>query len=171
VKQVGTLGCINGLLVIPISILVGWVSNIYQDRVILSVLVWFAIAGVFLLIDMSDLMSTDTDMYNEGHPLAVGPTRYVSGYFLTFASIQALEGVVGSALSKVIPTALASGTWNSGLLATLIGTAGRTCGDFFISLVGFINIRQLMNLLFIPSFFVLIGCFLIIRRYYDVLAV
>lgn len=122
VAQVGTLGCINGLLVVPLSVLVGWLSMSLQDRVLMTWLVSIGAFGMFLLIDISDLIATPTDSYNKGNPLAVNPARYVAGYFLTFCSIQSFEGVIGSALSKVIPTALASGTLNSGLLATLVDT-------------------------------------------------
>jgi hypothetical protein len=122
VTEVGTLGCINGLLVIPLSILVGWLSLFYQDRVLMTALVSIGCFGMFLLIDISDLIGTPTVYYNVDSWLAVAPQRYVTGYFLAFCSIQSFEGVIGSALSKVIPTALASGTFNSGLLATMVDT-------------------------------------------------
>ena len=171
INQVGILGCINGLLVIPLSIGVGYLSMYYQDRVLMTWLVAVGAIGMFLLIDVTDLRATPTATYNEGLPLAVDPTRYVSGYFLTYISIQSFEGVIGSALSKVIPTALASGTFNSGLLATLVDTLGRACGDLFISLMGWVSLRQLLNLLFIPAFCILMGCLITIRWYYDLLAV
>lgn len=171
VQQVGTLGCINGLLVVPLSILVGRLSMSYQDRIIMSWLVSIGCFGMFLLIDLSDLVETNNSRWNQGHVLAVGPHRYVIGYFLTYISIQSFEGVLGSALSKVIPTALASGTLNSGLLATLVDSFGRACGDIFISMVGFISLRQLMNLLFIPGFSILLLCLILIRKHYDILAV
>jgi hypothetical protein len=171
IKQVGTLGCINGLLVVPLSITVGYLSSFYQDRILMTWLVGVGCFGMFLLIDVSDLIDSSSEMYNEGQPLAVGPQRYVSGYFLTYISIQSFEGVIGSALSKVIPTALASGTFNSGLLATLVDTLGRACGDLFISLMGFVEMRQLMNLLFIPAFCILVSCLISIRKHYDLLAV
>eukprot|EP00977_Amphora_coffeiformis_P001520 scaffold296_cov102-Amphora_coffeaeformis.AAC.8 len=141
VQQVGTLGLTNGLLVIPFSILIGRVSLYLQDRQLMRYLVSLGICGLFLLVDLSDLVYNQNGTYNEGHALAVGPRRYISGYFLSYLSIQAFEGVIGSTLSKVIPTALASGTFNSGLLATLVDTFGRACGDNFISMVGFISIR------------------------------
>jgi hypothetical protein len=171
VQEVGTLGCINGFFVIPLSILVGRLSTSYQDRVLMVCLLSIGLFGVLLLIDISDLINDDSTHYNEGQWFAVGPPRYVIGYFLTYISIQSFEGVIGSALSKIIPTALASGTFNSGLLATLVDTFGRSCGDLFISLVGFIDLRQLMNLLFIPGATILITCLLVVRRYYDLLAV
>ena len=172
VKQVGMLGFVNGCLVIPFSIIVGRLSMRFQDQKLMQALVGIGCCGFFLLIDLSDLVDPHSrGDYNEGHILAVGPYRYVTGYFLCYMSIQAFEGVIGSALSKVIPTALASGTLNSGLLATLTDTLGRSCGDLFISLVGFISLRQLMNLLFIPGFCIMLGCFVVIRQYRDLLAV
>jgi hypothetical protein len=134
-------------------------------------LVSIGCCGMFLLVDLTDLVATPTHTYNKGHILAVSPRRYVLGYFLVYSSIQCFEGIIGSALSKVIPTALASGTLNSGLLATLVDTFGRACGDLFISMVGFINLRQLMNLLFIPGFFIMLTCLVVIRKFYDILAV
>jgi hypothetical protein len=171
VREVGTLGCINGFTVIPFSILIGRLSMSYQDRDLMIWLLGVGLFGLFLLIDVSDLIDSDSKHYNEGDWLAVNPVRYVMGYFLAYISIQSFEGVIGSALSKVITTALASGTFNSGLLATLTDTFGRSCGDLFISLVGFINLRQLMNLLFIPGACILITCLIVVRRYYDLLAV
>jgi len=171
VQQVGTLGFINGTMTVPLSIFVGYLSNFYQDRVLMMWLVTIGSFGLFLLIDFSDLMGTPTGTYNQGHPLAVEPSRYVTGYFLAFCSIQAFEGVIGSILSKVIPTALASGTLNSGLLATLVDTLGRGCGDIFIFFVGSLNLRQLMNLLFIPACSIMVICLITIRRFHDVLSV
>jgi hypothetical protein len=171
IKHVGVLGCINGLLVVPLSITVGYLSMYYQDRLLMTWLVAVGCLGMFLLIDVTDLVATPTSTYNEDTRLSVDPTRYVSGYFLSYISIQSFEGVVGSALSKVIPTALASGTFNSGLLATLVDTLGRASGDLFISFMGWVNMRQLMNLLFIPAFGILVSCLIAIRRFYDLLAV
>lgn len=171
VHQVGSMGLTNGLLVIPFSIMVGRMSMSYQDHVLMKWLISIGCFGMFLLIDLTDLVATPTRYYNEGHALAVSPPRYIIGYFLSYLSIQAFEGVIGSTLSKVIPTALASGTFNSGLLATLVDTFGRTCGDLFISAAGFVSLRQLMNLLFIPGFAILLTCLIVIERCRDMLSV
>lgn len=171
IHEVGLLGCVNGLFVIPLSMMVGKLSMSYQDRFLMLCLLSVGIGGLSLLIDVTDLLYASETRYNEGRWLAVGPARYVLGYFFTYVSIQSFEGVIGSALSKVIPTSLATGTFNSGLLATLVDTFGRSCGDLFISLMGIINIRQLMNLLFIPGVCILLTCFIVVRRYYDLLAV
>lgn len=171
VQQVGLLGLTNGLLVIPFSILIGRLSMTHQDHVLMKWLVSMGCFGMFLLIDLSDLVGTPTRRYNEGHVLAVSPKRYIIGYFLSYISIQAFEGVIGSTLSKVIPTSLASGTFNSGLLATLVDTFGRACGDLFISAAGFVSLRQLMNLLFIPGFAIMLSCLIVIERCRDLLSV
>ena len=171
VHQVGTLGFTNGCLVIPFSIFIGKLSLSIQDRQLMRYLVTIGIFGMFLLVDLSDLVYSHNGSYNAGHVLAVGQRRYISGYFVSYLSIQAFEGVIGSTLSKVIPTSLASGTFNSGLLATLVDTFGRACGDNFISMVGFISIRQLMNLLFIPGFLIMLTCLVVIERYRDMLSV
>lgn len=174
VHQVGTLGFLNGCLVIPFSIFIGRLSLSYQDRQLMRYLVTAGIVGMFLLVDLSDLVYARKGVgvgYNRGHVFAVGPQRYISGYFISYLSIQTFEGVIGSTLSKVIPTALASGTFNSGLLATLVDTFGRACGDNFISMVGFVSIRQLMNLLFIPGFLIMLTCLYSIERYRDLLSV
>jgi Major Facilitator Superfamily len=171
VTQVGKLGLANGLLVIPFSILIGRLSMTYQDHVLMKWLISLGCCGMFLLIDLSDLVGTPRHRYNEGHILAVSPRRYIVGYFVSYLSIQAFEGVIGSTLSKVIPTALASGTFNSGLLATLVDTFGRTCGDLFISVAGFFSLRQLMNLLFMTGFTIMLTCLIVIERCRDLLSV
>ena len=122
IQQVGSLGTIVGCLTIPISIFIGWVSQYREDRVLMLYLMSFATLGMALLVDVTDFFDTDTVYYNKGSPFSVGPQRYVAGYLLVFCSVQAFDGVVGSVLSKVIPTALATGTLNSGLLATVVGT-------------------------------------------------
>ncbi len=173
IHQVGLLGCANGFSVIPLSITVGKLSLHYQDRYLMVWLLAVGMAGLCLLVDVTDLVDTSEapQTYNKYKTWSVGPIRYVMGYFVTYLSIQSFEGIIGSALSKLIPTALAQGTFNSGLLATLVDTFGRSCGDLFISLMGFWNIRQLMNLLFVPGVLILATCWIVVRKYYDLLAV
>jgi hypothetical protein len=119
---------------------------------------------------VTELLSQDEDYYGNSF-FAVGPTQYIIGYFTIYMSIQSFEGIVGSTLSKVVPTALASGTLNSGLLATLVDTFARTCADLFICLCGLMNLRELINLLFIPGAIILATCLVMVRKYYDLLAV
>jgi len=168
-KQVGALGTVVGCLTIPISIFVGWISQYREDGVLMVWLITCATLGMALLVDFTDFVSTDTDTYNEGDIFAVGPGRYYAGYLLVFCSVQAFDGVVGSVLSKVIPTALAAGTLNSGLLATIVGTLGRALGDAFITAVGYIDLRQVNNLLFVPSFVILVADLVLVFMMKDTL--
>lgn len=43
---------------------------------------------------------------------------------MAYVSIQSFERTFNAGLSKLIPTALATGTFNAGLLATLVDTFG-----------------------------------------------
>ncbi|KAL7453475.1 hypothetical protein ACHAWC_005148 [Mediolabrus comicus] len=148
--QVGALGSVVGCLTIPISIFIGWISQYREDHVLMLWMISIATFGMALLVDPTDFVSTDNDTYNEGNIFAVGPHRYYMGYLIVFCTVQAFDGVVGSVLSKVIPTALASGTLNSGLLSTFVGTLGRGFGDISVTVVGFVDLRQIQNLLFVP---------------------
>lgn len=171
VREVGILGCVNGLFVIPLSIAVGRFSMSSPDRILMMWMLCIGLSGTLQLIDLTDLFNQADNHYNSENFFAVGPKQYILGYFLVYTSIQSFEGIVGSTLSKVVPTTLASGTLNSGLLATLVDTFGRTCGDLFISICAFIDLRELMNLLFIPGAIILATCLVVVRKYYDVLAV
>ena len=98
-NQVGTLGLVNGLLVIPFSIIVGRLSLSYQDHTLMKWLVATGAFGTFLLFDFSDLfVSPLTSTYNAGHILAVSPPRYVAGYFITYLSVQTYVYCVISSL-------------------------------------------------------------------------
>lgn len=153
VKSVGTLHFVNGAIVIPLSILSGWISQYYEDRYLIFWLISISSTGIFLLIDFSDIDSLESETYNAGSFFAVGEVRYIIGYMIAFSAIEACESFVASVMSKVVPSELASGTFNSGLLTTLVGTGGRATGDLFITAMGFISLRNLSNLLFFPSFF------------------
>lgn len=171
IKNVGTLHFVNGMIVIPISILSGWLSQFYQDRYLALCLMCITLSGMLCLIDMTDFVSRETDTYNEGHALAVGPIRYIAGSLVAFSGIEACESFVASLMSKLVPSALAVGTFNSGLLTTLVGTSGRASGDLLITILGSWSIRNLLNLLIIPSTGLVITSILLVLRNYDDLAV
>ena len=87
--------------------------------------IWFlaiTLFGMAFMFDPTDLVSHDSETYNEGLMLAVGPVKYITGSLIAFSGIEACESYVASLMSKVVPSALAVGTFNSGLLATLVGT-------------------------------------------------
>ena len=115
VHKIGTLGTIVGCFTIPISVFIGYISRYREDRLLMLGLMTIAACGMGFLIDVTDFVATPTETYNEGSFFAVGPWRYMLGYSLVVCSVQAFDGVAGSALSKVIPTSFAAGTLNSGL--------------------------------------------------------
>ena len=69
--------------------------------------------------------SNQSDTYNDGHWLAVGPVRYITGKLIAFSGVEACESYVASLVSKVVTSSLAVGTFKSGLMATLVGTVRR----------------------------------------------
>ena len=172
IKNVGTLHLVNGIIVIPVSIFSGYLSTLYEDRLMS---IWFlaiTLVGMSILFDPTDIFNLEgSETFNEGHPMAVGPARYVMGSLISFSGIEACESYVASLMSKVVPSALAQGTFNSGLLATLVGTGGRAVGDLFITCMGLVSIRNLLNLLIIPGASLVTFSILLIRWNYDLLAV
>lgn len=172
IKNVGTLHLVNGIIVIPVSILCGFLSTRYEDRYMSILFLAITLVGMTFLFDPTDLFNLDSsDTFNEDHPMAVGPGRYVTGSLIAFSGIEACESYVSSLMSKVVPSALAQGTFNSGLLATLVGTGGRAVGDVFITCMGLISIRNLLNLLIIPGSMLVSFSIVLIRWNYDILAV
>ena len=123
IANVGTLHLVNGIIIIPVSAMSGWLSTYYEDRYLAVWSMSITMLGMMCLVDLSDLLlPNENDGYNEGHWLAVGPTRYIAGSLIAFSGIEACESYVASLMSKVVPSSLAVGTFNSGLLATLVGT-------------------------------------------------
>jgi len=115
IANVGTLHLVNGIIIIPVSAMSGWLSTYYEDRYLA---VWFlaiTLLGMIFMVDITDFVdSTENDTYNEGHWLAVGPVKYITGNLIAFSGIEACESYVASLMSKVVPSALAVGTFNSG---------------------------------------------------------
>lgn len=171
ITNVGTLHLVNGIIVIPVSIMAGWLSQYREDRYLAMWLLAVTITGMLFMVDLTDLVDHDNDAFNSDHPLAVGPARYITGSLIAFSGIEACESFVASLMSKVVPSALAVGTFNSGLLATLVGTSGRATGDLFITLMALISIRNLLNLLIIPGIILMFISMILIRRNYAILAV
>jgi hypothetical protein len=172
IHNVGCLHLVNGFVVIPVSIFSGYLSTLFEDR---YMSIWFlliTLVGMSFLFDPTDLVNLEgSETFNEGHPMAVGPARYVTGSLIAFSGIEACESYIASLMSKVVPSALAQGTLNSGLLATLVGTGGRAVGDLFITCMGLISIRNLLNLLIIPGAALVASSIFLIRWNYDMLAV
>jgi len=174
IKNVGTLHFANGMIVIPITILAGWLSQFFQDRYLTLRFMVITLVGLLSLIDFSDLLGSaadENDTYNEGYPLAIGPVRYIIGSLVTFSSIEANESYVASMMSKLLPSQLAVGTFNSGLLIILVAMSARATADIFITILGSISIRYLLNMLIIPSTCLVATSLLLVWRNFEALAV
>lgn len=171
IAHVGSLHLVNGFIVIPVSFLAGWLSQHYEDRYLALWLITITVAGMAIMVDMTDVFAHSNDHYNQDNFLSVGPIRYVIGSLIAFSGIEACNPFVASLMSKVVPSSLAAGTFNSGLLATLVGTSGRATGDLMITVMGLTSLRNLLNLLIVPGMLMMLFCGFLIRRNYNVLAV
>lgn len=166
IRNVGVLHLMNGIIVIPVSVFAGWLSQYREDRYLAMWFMGITSLGLLVMVDPTDLVDTDGDSYNYDSAFSVGPVQYIIGSLIAFSGVEACESFVASLMSKVVPSALAVGTFNSGLLATLVGTGGRAVGDLFITVMGFNSIRNLLNLLIIPGLaLMLISMFLLWKNY------
>ena len=162
----------NGLIVIPVSIFAGWLSQYREDRYLAMWFMGITALGLLLMVDVTDLMDTETnDTYNYDLAISVGPYQYIIGSLIAFSGVEACESFVASLMSKCVPSALAVGTFNSGLLATLVGTGGRAVGDLFITAMGLISIRNLLNLLIVPGLGLMLLSMFLLWRNYSIVAV
>jgi hypothetical protein len=158
---------VNGIIVIPVSVFAGWLSQFHEDRYLAMWFMSITAVGLLIMIDPTDFVDVDTyETYNYDKPFAVSQVQYILGSLVAFSGVEACESFVASLMSKCVPSALAVGTFNSGLLATLVGTGGRATGDLFITAMGLISIRNLLNLLIIPGFcLTLLSMFLLWKNY------
>ena len=121
------------------------------------------------LVDPTDIVDHESSTtYNYDAWWSVGPINYIVGSMIAFSGIESCESFVASLMSKCVPSALAVGTFNSGLLATLVGTGGRAVGDLFITAMGLLSIRNLLNLLIIPGLSLMLLSMCLLRRIYNI---
>mmetsp|Transcript_2983 Transcript_2983/g.8139 ORF Transcript_2983/g.8139 Transcript_2983/m.8139 type:complete len:883 (-) Transcript_2983:1081-3729(-) len=172
IRNVGTLHLMNGLIVIPVSIFAGWLSQYREDRYLAMWFMGITAVGLLVMVDPTDLTDVESSQtYNEGVAFAVGPAQYVVGSLIAFSGVEACESFVASLMSKCVPSTLAVGTFNSGLLATLVGTGGRATGDLFITVMGLISIRNLLNLLIVPGLALMLLSMFLLWKNYKIVAV
>lgn len=172
IRNVGTLHLVNGLIVIPVSIFAGWLSQYREDRYLAMWFMAITSLGLLIMVDPTDLLDVESsETYNYGSAFAVGPAQYIIGSLIAFSGVEACESFVASLMSKCVPSALAVGTFNSGLLATLVGTGGRAVGDLFITAMGLISIRNLLNQLIIPGLCLMLLSMFLLWKNYKIVAV
>mmetsp|Transcript_15916 Transcript_15916/g.39950 ORF Transcript_15916/g.39950 Transcript_15916/m.39950 type:complete len:825 (+) Transcript_15916:259-2733(+) len=172
IRNVGTLHLVNGLIVIPVSIFAGWLSQYREDRYLAMWFMGITALGMAAMIDPTDLFDHESyGTYNYDSTFSVGPIQYIIGSLIAFSGVEACESFVASLMSKCVPSALAVGTFNSGLLATLVGTGGRAVGDLFITAMGLISIRNLLNLLLVPGLTLMLVSMFLLYKNYNIVAV
>ncbi|XP_019705619.1 SPX domain-containing membrane protein OsI_17046 isoform X1 [Elaeis guineensis] len=128
---------ILGLTVLPVNAIVGsYLTNMFEDRQILLASEFMVLVGIILSFRVTRLYSVP---------------QYVCSALITFVSAEVLEGVNLSLLSQVMSSRLARGTYNGGLLSTEAGTLARVVADGTITLAGYLDEDQLLNVTLLPS--------------------
>jgi predicted MFS family arabinose efflux permease len=138
-ESIGYCMATIGAFVLPGNILVNQFGKDLEERKMLLVLMYLTMVGITIICQL----------HMFGLPYTV--VRYLMGTMLVFTTLNALEGLIMSLLSKLISPELAKGTFNSGLLATEAGTFGRVMGDMAITMFG--NVGEptsLVNQLYFP---------------------
>lgn len=172
IEDVGVLQLANGIIVIPACFMAGYLSSKYEDRVMALCFLSVSLIGMAIMFDPTDLTGYQkNEQYNEFNVLSTGPVRYVAGSLIAFVGVEVCESFSASMMSKVIPSKMAKGTFNSGLLETLVGTGGRAMGDIFVTLMGYISIRDLLNLMILPGMGLVASSIIMILWNYDLLGV
>lgn len=158
-EQVGYFMAFVGGLVLPTNVLVNSVAKDAEERDIMLKLSYLSVVGVLCICHISLLGSYTL-------------FQYIVGTTIVFTSLNAIEGVVMSLLSKLISPELAKGTFNSGLLATEAGTLGRVLGDMAITYFGGKTAAapvSIVDKLYVPLGLILSVSIIVIHRYFDAL--
>ncbi len=128
-----------GAFVLPANILVNQFGKELEERKLLLYLSYATMVGIIFICQL--------DLFD----ISYSSVRYLFGTVLIFTTLNGLEGVIMSLLSKLISPELAKGTFNSGLLATEAGTFGRVVGDMAITIFGDVTeTTSLVNQLYFP---------------------
>jgi len=142
-------------LMLPANFVVAHVSRRYDDRELIVASLLVMVVGILGFLDYG---GDEEGEYSE--------TRFIMGGFFIFVACNALEGPTMGLLSKTIPSSMARGTLNAGLLATEAGTIGRVMGDFWLSMAAFEGMETMLDRTFEPmGVMVLVTCFLTLWSY------
>ena len=124
-----------------------------------------AVAGQDLAFVLNKKKEVPYD-WGAGRPI------YLTFLSAIFLGTIVLEGVDTSVMAKVTPPALNRAFLNSGLLATLVGTLGRVCGDLVITLSALADkdiFTDFVNATFFPMIPMILVCLYLVKRYYEFL--
>ena len=99
-----------------------------------------------------------------------GKPVYITFLSAVFMGTIILEGVDTSIMAKGTPMKLNDTFFNCGLLATLVGTAGRVLGDSMITLSALVDqdiFTDFVNATFFPIIPLSLIAFYLVKRYYS----
>lgn len=154
-EGIGYFMALIGGLVMPTNLAVNYFAKDTEERSMILRLSYISIAGICIVCQLGML----------GHYTIL---QYLLGTAIIFTSLNSLEGVIMSLLSKLISPELAKGTFNSGLLATEAGTFGRMMGDMAITAFGAVpGASTVVNQLYFPLAVMIAVTVASVHRYYD----
>lgn len=134
-----------GITVLPSSAVVAnYISNKYQDRLIIVWTVTFTAIGVLGNLSFSPFL---------GYTQA----QYIISSLILFISTNVLEGVDMSLLVKMMSPRLSKGLFNCGFLSTEAGTIARAVADGLITLVGRGGMGHFLNFTMLPTLIIVLG--------------
>jgi hypothetical protein len=148
-----------GGLVLPVTVAINQMSKDSEERDMVLRLTEVTILGIILICHFG--LFGNYSLF-----------QYLCGSAIIFTSLNAVEGIVMSLLSKVISPELARGTFNSGLLATEAGTFGRVLGDLVITVFGDqTNVNgELVNRIYSPLLIMLLTGLFVVQLFHERLA-
>ncbi|CAB9525160.1 SPX domain-containing membrane protein [Seminavis robusta] len=185
-----------GALAIPAHFVVEKASHHYSERKILSkslVFILFSTLGILnwsgLFYDVEGMISAPEEPRNAtsiGGDQAVaillnargefpydygsGPAVYIVFLSAIFMGTIVLEGVDTSIMAKCTPAKLNGNFFNSGLLATLVGTLGRVVADSMITLCALLDIHvfvDFVNATFFPILVLTLAGLYMVQKLYS----
>jgi len=139
-------------LVLPVNLLVAYLSKTYEDREMMMVMQAVTVVGCFVILRYGD---------------AYFENQYLAGTLMIVVFSNMVEGPNMSLLSKTIPKSWRKGFLNVGLLATEAATLGRTGGDVFLVLCGSGDIENQLNYTFGSMIVLTLFTLWLSWRYYD----
>ena len=118
-------------------------------------------------IRIVDLLNSESEF---PYDWTLGPYVYVIFLSAIFMGTIILEGVDTSLMAKLTPARLNDSVFNSGLLATLIGTLGRVFADLLITMSALLDVYTFVdfcNATFMPLLLIAVVLYLLLRNYYS----
>lgn len=156
IEAPGYYMAVIGALVLPMNIFVNQLIKDMEERDIAMKLSYAILFGISLICHFGAF--GEYSLF-----------QYFFGTAVIFTTLNSLEGVIMSLLSKLISPDLAKGTFNSGLLATEAGTLGRVFGDMAITVFGNDTTTSalLVNQLYLPLAMLILTTVLFMQQFYD----